>query len=554
MGKAKSPDRMRVIAAVAAAAALHALLPSQSRALTLEQKVGQLFMIAIDTEIAARYEPYIRGGKLGGAILRWDTFTGEEAKALSAMLQKWSGPSGFLIAVDHEGGPLFTQRTMGLTVMPGNMALGAAHSDRLTEQAAFEAARELRALGIHINFAPVLDANVNPANPIVGVRSFSEDPKVAAVHGRAAVRGYQKGGILPVVKHFPGHGDTHVDSHTDLPVIDKSLAELEGSELIPFKMAVIDGAPMLMPAHIVFPALDKENPVTLSAKAIKTYLRQDLGFGGVVVSDSLAMKAISARYSPGESAVRALDAGCDILLLGQLDFIAAYDGVLAAVKSGRISKRALDEAVNRVLDLKKKALRGAPGKPARPAESASVARKIARASATLLKNEGVLPLNKDAKLAVVVSRAPRLRGEIDGFFKAFTAKAPAASVLAVSVEPTDAEISSGAALAQDADAVVFGSYSWGASPAAAQQRLFRELLASGKPVAAVSLMNPYDAAWLKEAGALLAIYGITYPSLEAAVDALFGDLEPAGRLPVTIPGVFGKGSGAKTDKKKGANR
>ncbi|TPW20430.1 MAG: beta-N-acetylhexosaminidase, partial [Elusimicrobia bacterium] len=259
------------------AAALSLLLT-----MSLEQQVGQLFVVTVDTASAARDEDLIRGGLVSGGLLRWDKFTRDELAAFTAWLRERS-PQGlpYMVFADHEGGPLFTQRSFGATVMPGNMALGAADSEALAAEAAEASACELAALGVHADFAPAVDVNSNAGNPIIGVRSYGEDPARVAALGAAQVRGYLAGGVLPVAKHFPGHGDTAVDSHVGLPVVDRPRASFDAVELPPFKAAIAAGVPMLMPAHVVAPALGAADvPVTFSRPVLEGVLRGELGFKG----------------------------------------------------------------------------------------------------------------------------------------------------------------------------------------------------------------------------------------------------------------------------------
>ncbi|MFA6004418.1 MAG: glycoside hydrolase family 3 protein, partial [Elusimicrobiota bacterium] len=439
--------------------------------MSLEQKVGQLFMIAIDSEIAAHYEPEIRAGRIGGAVLRWDRFTGEEAMRFSLMIQEWAIPGAagapFLIAADHEGGPFFTQRLYGGAVFPGNMALGAAGSTALTEEAAYITARELRALGIHMDFAPDLDINSNPDNPIIGVRSYGETAEQAAEHGLAALRGYRRGGILSVVKHFPGHGDTGVDSHLGLPVIRRSLAELQGLELAPFRAAVKAGADAVMPAHIVFSALGSTRPVTLSSAAIEGLLRGDMGFDGVVVSDSLDMGAIANTYSTPEAAVLALEAGCDILLVGKGDYPGAYERVLAAVKNGRVSLDRLERSVARILRVKERfysrGLAGTSSVPMSEVGSAAhlaAAWRVAERSVTLLRDSAhILPLKlaEDKLLFVALARSPRFKDEADGFVRELTLRHTMTNSLQLPVAPDAAAIADAVEKAKNADVIVAGT-------------------------------------------------------------------------------------------------
>ncbi|MFI5347810.1 MAG: glycoside hydrolase family 3 N-terminal domain-containing protein [Elusimicrobiota bacterium] len=535
------------------------LLYGEATAVPLEAEIGQLFVVALDTEIAAHDEADIRAGRLGGALLRWDKFTGPQARDFSALLQTWasSAPTGlpFLVTADHEGGAVFTQPLYGGTIFPGNMALGAAGSAGLAEAAAEATARELRVLGVHVDFAPDIDVNTNPENRIIGIRSFGEDPRAVAEMGAAAVRGFLKGGVAPVVKHFPGHGASAENSHFDMPVIEKSAAELDAVELVPFRAAVKAGAPIVMPAHILFPAYEPGGlPVTLSSSVIGGLLRGKLGYQGIVASDSLDMGAITKRYGEAEAAVMALAAGCDLLVLGKVDFPPVYERVLAAVKDGRLSRARVDEAYARVAALK--ARFGTP--PAAPvsvsssavvypdaAAHAALAREIAERAVTLLRNdEGLLPLTlaADKSLLVLMFRSPRYPKEMRAFKDALTARHARTEFLETAPSPDAATVAAALKAAGKADVVLIGTSEWG-PPSRLQTDTTRKLLALGKPVVLASLMNPYDLRYWPEAKTALATYGITPAAMDALARLLFGEVPPRGRLPVTVPGLYPRGAG-----------
>lgn len=528
------------------------------RTLSVEELAGQLFMVAIDTEIALAREADIRAGRLGGAMLRWDRFSGEEARAFAEKMRAWSydAPHGlpFWLAADHEGGPTFTQRRYGLAPFPGNMALGAADSEELARGAARASARGLRALGVQIDFAPSVDVNSNPANPIIGVRSFGEDPRRVARLGRAALRGYREGGVLATLKHFPGHGDTVDDSHLGLPVSTKTLAELEETELVPFRAGLAAGAEAVMPVHMVFPALGTapEQPVTLSSAAIEGFLRGRLGFQGLVFSDSLDMGAIANVYGSSEAAVLALLAGNDVLLIGKGDFPSAFAAVVAAVKSGRVPRARLERSASRVLRAKKRL--GLFGKdwlpPVLPPEDARADRELARRAAesalTLVRNDGTLPLKlaPEAVLGVVVVRSPRYADEAARFSAALAQRHPRLEFVDIAAAvPSTAAVDAAVARLSSAAVVVVGTYQYGPLPIEAQARLLDLLAARPAPVVTISLMNPYDVPSAARARAALCTYGMTDSALEAAVRLLFGEIPAKGRLPVSVPGVARRGDG-----------
>ncbi len=543
-----------LLAAVLLAAPARAAAVPAPKDLSVDELVGQVFMIAVDTEIARTREADIRAGRLGGGLLRWDRFTGDEAAAFARTARRWSADTPhripFWISTDHEGGATFTQRRYGLSAFPGNMALGAAGSADLAREDAAQTARELRALGISVTFAPALDVNSDPANPIIGLRSFGEDPAQVARLGAAAVRGYRAGGVLAAVKHFPGHGDTKDDSHLGLPVNRKTLAALERTELVPFRAALRAGAEAVMPAHMVFPALGTgpSQPVTLSSAAVDGFLRGELGFRGLVFSDSLDMGAIAGVYGSSEAAVLSLLAGDDVLLLGKGDFPAAFDAVRDAVRAGRLPRARLEASVGRILDAKRRLglfdeSEAAPGVDARLRERGrALAKKTAEAAVTLVRNDGLLPLRltPDQEVALVVLHTPRYADEAARFAVAVARRHPNAVFIDVpSLSPSAAAVDDAVARARGANAaaVVVGTWQYGGQTPAGQADLVRRLIAGPAPVAAVSLMNPYDLPVSSGARAALAVYGMTDSALDAAAALLFGEISARGRLPVSVPGL-----------------
>lgn len=508
------------------AAALTILL-----SLSLEQKVGQLFVVTVDTASAARDEDLIRGGLVSGGLLRWDKFTARELSDFTAWLAERS-PKGlpYLSFSDHEGGPLFTQRSFGATMMPGNMALGAADSEALAAEAAQASGRELAALGVHVDFAPAVDVNSNPKNPIIGVRSYGSEPARAAALGAAQVRGYAAGGVLTVAKHFPGHGDTAVDSHVGLPLVDRPRASFDLVELPPFKAAIAAGVPMVMPAHMMAPALGATDvPVTFSKTVLEGVLRGELGFKGVIVSDSLDMGAVANSTPVPEAAVQSFLAGCDLLLTGKTDYRAAHAHFVAAVKSGRVPLERLDASVARILAMKAKLPAARPASD--PAAGPAVARRIAEAALTAVRGNPVLK-PQGGPLVLIAFRSKSYAKELEAFAASLAKRFPGAEAVFLDAKPSAEDAEKARAAAAKAGALVVGTYLWGATPPKEQSALASELFALGKPSVHLSLMNPYDANSYPAAGAVLALYGPTPAMLEAASAALAGKLTLKGRLPV----------------------
>ena len=538
-----------LLAGAAPARASAATVP-RPKDLSVEELVGQTFMIAIDTGIADAREADIRAGRLSGGLLRWDRFTGDEARAFAVKMRAWSRDSPhripFWIAADYEGGAVAGQHGYGLARFPGNMALGAAGSEELARESARETARELRALGVSIAFAPDLDLSSKPS-PIIGIRAYGDEPALAARLGAAAVRGYQEGGVLAVPKHFPGHGGTPRDSHRSRPVDARTRAELDAADLVPFRAAFAAGAEAVMPAHVVFPALDPApgRPATLSSATLQGFLRGELGFRGLIVTDSLDMAAITDVYGSSESAVLALLAGDDVLLIGKGDSPAAFAAVVDAVKTGRVPRARLEDAVGRILEAKRRlGLFGAPDPAglddALLAPGRDAARRAAEAAVTLVRDDGLLPLRlrPEEKLALVVVRTTRYPAEA-AFFAAEIARRHARTIFIdlPDISPGPRAIDAAVARVRGAAVVIVGTFQYGDPALRGQTALLRRLTAGPAPVVAVSLMDPYDLTVSKGARAAICTYGMTESALTAAARLIFGEIRPRGRLPVRLPAV-----------------
>lgn len=543
-------NRVPAAAILLALAAAPVFAAPRARDLSDDELIGQTFLIAIDTQIAVAREADVRAGRVGGVILRWDRFTGAQARAMSVRLQEWSLSAPHRVPVwvsaDHEGGPVFTQRDYGTAPFPGNMALGAARSASLARAAARTTGRELRALGVHVTFAPDLDVNSNPDNPVIGLRSFGGDPALVARLGVAALRGYAAGGVLAVPKHFPGHGDASVDSHLGLPVSQKSLLELERVELVPFRAAFAAGAQAVMPAHMVFPALGTgpAQPVTLSSAALRGFLRGRMGFRGLIFSDSLDMGAIADVYGSSQAAVLALRAGNDVLVLGKADYPSAFAAVRAALKSGLLTRARLEESVDRILAAKRRLglfARRAP-RPLSAAEYArgrALARRAAEAAVTVIRSGGLLPLrlSQQKTLGLVLAASPRYTAEIAALRDEIRRRHPRAVVVDLPLAPDSAQVDAALTRLADVDAVIAGTSQFGGPLPSGQRRLLERLIAGPAPVVALSLMNPYDLSASTGARAAVALYGLTDSSVHAAARMLFGEIAARGRLPVAIAGL-----------------
>ncbi|MFZ4266412.1 glycoside hydrolase family 3 protein [Streptomyces arboris] len=540
--------------------------------MSLEEKVGQLFVMRVyghsatdpdQADIDANLKEIgvrtaaelVSTYHVGGIIyFAWahNTRDPHQIAALSNGIQQAAlgerSRVPLLISTDQEHG-IVCRVGEPATLLPGAMALGAGGSRSDTRRAAWIAGAELAALGINQNYAPDADVNVNPANPVIGVRSFGSDPQAVAELVAAQVKGYQGAGVAATAKHFPGHGDTNTDSHTGLPVIEHTRQEWEELDAPPFRAAIRARIDSVMTAHIVVPALDpSEDPATLSRPILTGILREELGYDGVVVTDSLGMEGVRTKYGDDRVPVLALLAGVD-QLLNPPNLSVAWNAVLEAVQGGEISEARVDESILRILRLKTRlGLFRDPFVSGRGVDRTVGIRKhlldadrIAERTTTLLADPGaLLPLSRRThRRLLVVGADPASPSGTTGpptttLAGAFTELGFAATALSTGTVPNQAKIAEAVAAAQGRDAVVVATYNITAS--SAQLALVDALVATGVPVVAVAIRNPYDAAHLTGRGvaAVLASYSWTDVELRAAARVIAGRARPEGRLPVPV--------------------
>ncbi len=512
--------------------------------LSLEQMAGQLLMAGfLGTTPGEETRALIQECHLGALSLFLHNCTDgpDQVRSLTAGLQDLAAKAGLpplLIAIDQEGG-VVTRLRHPFAVFPSQMAQAATGDPRAAYRVARAMAREMRAVGINWNFAPVLDVNNNASNPVIGVRSFGDDPARVSQLGVAALEGYRDGGVIACGKHFPGHGDTHVDSHLDLPTVDFPWDRLEAVELAPFRTAIAAGIPTLMTAHIRFPAVD-DLPATLSAKMLEGVLRQRLGFGGLIITDALNMKAIANAYGPGEAAVRAIQAGADmaLTLFGVDEVRAAHRALVAAVQAGTIPQERFRAALTRVLTLK----RGLAARP--PARRLSfpvathqiLARQVAAGSVTVVRDQGVLPILPESAGPVGLvdfslvrysmveeARKPGLH-----FQQVLAARLPGLRGLLVDSNPGRQEAAAALALAQQSGTLILVIRNAGLI--LAQAELVRQLVALGKPTVIYAARLPYDLNVCPQAPCLITSYGDPPCSLDAAAAVILGDARGRGEV------------------------
>lgn len=547
--------------------------------MTLEEKVGQLFVINgfgtgvhdKDPQMVKLNRQFygvpdiaalIRKFKPGGIIyFDWSNKLEDPRKiqGLSNGIQHVARQGGarvpLLISTDQEEGEV-TRIGAPATVFPGNMALGATRSLGLTRQAARITGEELRAMGINVDNAPVVDTNVNPLNEADGVRSFGGRPGFVAPYGVAAVEGYQANegstGVGATAKHFPGLGDVAINPDDGAVSSPQTLAEVHRENFPTLAAAVGAGVDQVMVTHILFPKITGSKwPSSLSRFWVAGQLRGYLGYEGLITTDALDAAAVSS-FPPAQVALKAFGAGNDQLLeIAQpeelegsdkppADLLAARRAILTAVKRSPAKMRALKASVVRVLRLKwKLGLAADPfTKPARakqvvgtPAHLA-VAKCAAQRSITMLRNEaGVLPLAPNSGRKILVTGFGEVTTKTLG--AAIAAHGLTPQVLDTGFSPSPEEVAEAVAAARASELVVVSTFNaW--TPGASQPELVNALLATGKPVIIAAVGTPYDVAYLPGAPTFITSYSYQPPSLEAMVEAMFGEVDPSGKLPVTV--------------------
>ncbi len=490
---------------------------------SLEDKVAQLFMVHCRTDEEAT--TLIKTIKVGGVIYyNWanDLTSREKIAALSRRLQSLSRIP-LLIAADQEGGLV---ARAALTVFPGNKALGMTHTPSLAHEAALAMGKELLDVGINTNLAPVVDVKVEPRNPCISIRAFSADPEEVAAFGREALIGYQEAHVIPTLKHFPGHGDVTLDSHLELPIVNKPLRTLEQTELLPFKR-LAPLSDMIMTAHLMVPALDPDHCSTVSKNTLD-YLRNELHFKGVIITDSLVMQGVLKECgSIEEAAIQSLNAGVDLLLFGgrllsgdslyelkASDIERIHHTIVQAIRQGRIAESRIDEALSRVLSLKEKYLASAPHPFIDFSAHVRLAQKIAKASIQKIGTN--LPSDWTTKQVILI--APKLvQKSIEQTTFLHLAEKTQALFFST-LNPKREEIDAIKVSAQEGEILIAFSYQAWSNPS--QQELIQSLLELGKPFVLVTLRDPLDATPFPEASLTFNTFSPTSPSIQAVAEAL----------------------------------
>jgi beta-N-acetylhexosaminidase len=535
--------------------------------LSLPEKVAQMIGVRVAglprnpaSPAAQRLMHQIRVLKVGTLVV-FDS----EVGSLPRLLNDLQGAADLplLVSADMERGLAFRIRR-GVVPLPFAMAIGATRSSEAARFAGEVAAREGRALGIRWAFAPVADVNNNPANPVINVRSFGEDPALVAELVGAFVTGAKSGGLLTTAKHFPGHGDTAIDSHLQVATVAADRARLESVELLPFRRAVEAGVDWVMMGHIAVHALDPtDTPATLSPP-IADVLRSELGFTGLLVTDGMDMAGVRPAWT-GEAAVRAVQAGADLVLLPPEPEV-AVQSLVRAVKEGQVTESRIDESVRRILETKerlgldknRRVDAEATLKSLQRPEDMARSEEIARASITVVRNEGgVLPLHAEAPLRLlhlVLSsdvRNPLLLGIPEDELEARRIPTETVSLgPEVSAETTAALLARTPQFTHVVAScfVRVGGARGNADMSESHARLLEALVRAGRPVVVLSFGSPYLLRQVPDVPVFVAAYGGAESSQHAAIEALFGEYAVRGKLPVTLPGLYPYGHGLEVAK------
>ena len=507
--------------------------------MTIEEKVGQLIMVGFEgTQANETVETHIRERFVGGVVLFSRNIespqqTAELTNELQQLTSATEHQIPLFIGIDQEGGWVIRLKE-GATVLPGNMALGATDSIELAERAGEITAVELAAVGVNLNFAPVMDVNNNPQNPVIDRRSFGESSELVSRLGVPYIRGLQHNGVLATAKHFPGHGDTTVDSHFALPTVNHGRERIHALELQPFRAAIDADVAAIMTAHIVYPAFDAARPATLSPTILTDLLRQELGFDGLLITDDMEMKAIDDRYQSGEAAVMAIEAGADIVMVlwTPAKQVGVFDALLSAVKNGRISQARLDQSVERILKSKEgafdrrfvdvNAVGGIVGGDAHK----QLAETIASRAITVVGNrDNLLPLALKPETSVLIlNESPTL-------FESFKAHHPNTVEVRIPEQPeVEALLPQLTLQIKNADVVIAGIMN--NDQAAFIQQVS---LVTTTPVIVTALGSPYTLRGCPGVSASLAAYDLHDASVSAAVEVIVGAREAQGKLPIQLP-------------------
>ena len=507
--------------------------------MNLKKKIGQQLVVGFDGyEINDHIKNLIVNYHVGNVILfERNCKTPEQVFNLVQDLQKLSMEYNGLplfVTIDQENG-VVNRIFDGITVFPGNMAQTVGATLEETEKIGYFTGVGLRSLGINFNLAPSIDVNNNPNNPVIGTRSFGESAETVAKRGSACIKGLQTAHVIATAKHFPGHGDTTVDSHLALPVVSHDKQRLEEVELYPFKEAIKNGVKSIMSAHIQFPAYEPSDlPGTLSHNILTNLLRKELGFDGIIITDCMQMKAIDDLYGADKATPMAMSAGADLICISHSEEkqISAINEVLRALEDKTLLEERIDESYNRILELKKEYdvesfLQTSYAQTKADLyneEYEKLANEVSEKSITLVRNNGQLPVNNQDTLIVApdgraLTGADGLR-RTPNFAQYFSTQAKNATALEIGNSPTNEEIRVATEKAKNKQLVIICTHN--AIFESQQQMLVNEILKVNKNVVLIPLRNPYDIELFPEIPCCLLSYEYTMRSMKSLTKTLKG--------------------------------
>lgn len=507
--------------------------------LTLEEKIGQTLFVYADINNAHKFKPYIEKGLIGGVLIQWGNYSREETKKLISTLQEWAQKSPnkipLLIAIDYEGGTVYSPRTLGLPFLLSNMLIAAANNYEDTQTLFYIIAQELKNLGIHIDFAPVMDVNINPDNPIIGIRSFGSNKEIVSNMGKAVINGLQKGGIIAVAKHFPGHGEAGLDTHKTLTIFNGTEQEFYDTHLYPFKQAIKEGVTGIMTAHIRYPFLDNKL-ATYSPAILNDLLKKQLGFEGLIFTDSLDMKG-ALLDNISKAAALSIRAGSDVALIARENPVKAIQTI-----KEKVSKERIEDASKKVYGLKEKlnlfneAQNNLDNKVDKSFEF--FAEKLTNQAVTLVKNkEQLIPYTsqKDKpKLCAVFFSPTRFADQLTYFVKPFLEQNFEVNYYNAALTPKQKDFDRAKKCIENTDLVIIGSLQWADKEITAQKKLIDSLLELNQNTILLSLMSPYDIKNYPQAKTVLALYGVNKFSAVAAAEIILGKRNSQGNLPIAF--------------------
>lgn len=515
---------------------------------SLEDKIGQMLLVGFQgLEAPEHILDWLREGKIGGVILFARNV--DNPQQLAALCKSIHEAAKFpaLIAIDQEGGMVARLHSRnGFTESPGAMALASAkNNEQQTEAVSAVLGSELRSLGINWNYAPSVDISYNAQNPTVGTRSFGNNNDIVSQMAAAAVRGFQKAKIAACAKHFPGLGDTAIDTHLELAALDTNVEYLLENDMLPYRAAIEADLATIMTTHTLFTTLDETYPATLSPHIVQRLIRKELAYEGVVVSDCMEMRAISDNYGAGESAILGMLAGLDIILMSHTHSMQeeAFQAMLDAAHSGRVPLDIIDRANARIEQLKAQ-YKIDPSEISSASIASDEHRQIsleaARAGLTLIKqNTDLLPLPEQSKAKIgLVEFASHMdsdvmeRDEPTSFTSLLQDARPDIEIISLNPSLSSTEITAQAQkLASDVDILLVATRNAHMMPT--QKNVAEDLLNRAENSILLALRNPYDAGVIS-ADVILCSNGDSHPSLVAITESLQGKFLPSGKLPVEI--------------------